>query len=347
MLAAVQTRLVDGLGLPDLVFEVPADPRPQATLPQLKIAAFLPGGPTGPYVFTTTGICQHPLPDGRRLEVMLAFQPAPAEHLKDPILRLLTTFALHLVDSPQPVHIGQVIRAEQDMAELSPMRGLMFAPPVFLDPGALKLGGPEAPVELLWLLPIYDTEAQVVLKEGPAALLARFTAAETPLLNFQRPPAPLQAKPPRPAAKPKPKAKPGPRLKRARPSARGPVTTRPTPSARAAAGYAGGPPAKAPPAHTGTGPGDRPRPRPKLKPKQRPELPTRKPEVRFDLDQDQAEPPSLKPRLPPPRSLTTRKTPDDLAADKQARIEALKQKAQDANRRAKARAQRAKAPPED
>lgn len=344
-------------GLPDLVFDVPADPRPDAPMHHLHIAGFLPSGPTGPYVFCTAGASRAPMADGRRVEGMLAFQPAPSEQLKDPILRLLTAFSLHVQNSERPVQFGEVIRAEQDMSELSPMRGLMFAPPVLFNEAAHQLGSPKAPVELMWLVPIYDEEAQLLLARGATTLLNRFIEEETELLNFSRAPVRLRPKP-APKEKPQPEEKPQRKARkkvlRARPSARGPMISRPTPSAGAKRGYAGGaPPPKPPAAPTAASPTRGSAASPEPKKPARPRLPSkpagrppkRKPEIRFDLDKGK-EPVQQKPRLPPPRHLTKRESEEEKAAARAARIAELKQKAQDANRRAKARAKRDAGKPE-
>ena len=105
---------------------------PGSPLASLNLAFFSPGGPEAPVLFATCGASLYKMSDGRRVEalVILARQP-PAEHF-EPLRRLLASFALFAEASGQTVQLGDVVRAEAELAPLCGMDAVLFVPPLHI-----------------------------------------------------------------------------------------------------------------------------------------------------------------------------------------------------------------------
>lgn len=365
----IRKHLVEHLGPPDEVFEVSGSPLPDSPVQALNLAYFAPAGPHSPVVFATCGASLYEMKDGRRIEGIVIMRQEPAGDAFDAVHRMLASFALFAESNDQVIRLGDVVRAPEELQQFCSMDAILFMPPIpFVETfHRVELAGGKQ-VEIVWLLPVFQSEANYALEHGPQALMMLFAAQSLDLTEPNRDEAntliaPSDAadmakrkgeenrkraeeegpKPMQPRAKPKTSRRSVGKgsydvEETKRPGGAVKISRRNKPKKKKKAPARPSPqPARGPSAPSSPQPEGRPPPRRKQAPPGRPG-PKKKEEVRFEID-------NKKPaRDPKPRPLTTRpekkvEPKEDPEEAKKRRIAELKKKAQEAAARARARQQ--------
>lgn len=191
----VQEHLVGTLGPPTELFDVAPDPSDEGAT-ALSLAYFAPQGPEAPVVFATCGAALHQMADGRRIEGLILMHQAPAPSAFEAVQRLLAQFSAFPRTNPEPIQFGDVVRAQGMLQDFCGMEAVLFMPPVPFAPEFHEVApGADESVEFVWLLPVYEAEAEYAMQHGPQALLMLFTAQGLNLTDLGRPHADTQISP--------------------------------------------------------------------------------------------------------------------------------------------------------
>jgi suppressor of fused protein SUFU len=183
----VRKHLVEHLGRPDEVFEVRGSPLANSPLQVLHLAYFAPGGTEAPVVFATCGASLFQMKDGRRVEGIMLLRAAPSPEAVIAIHRMLSSFAIFAEANDETVRVGDVVRAPENLHQFSHMDAVLFLPPVpFVESFHKILIRNDQSVDVIWLLPVYESEAQYALKHGPQALMLLFAAQGLDLTEMER-----------------------------------------------------------------------------------------------------------------------------------------------------------------
>lgn len=401
---------MQSFGEPEQVQVMQGGAAPDA-IPQLHVAQFAPEGPTSPNVFATCGASLYEMEDGRRIEGIVICRREPTEEERQGILRLLGRFSLFPATQKAVFRPGDLIDAKEDLAAFCDMDSVLMLPPLPFVDTFRTVDSRHGAIEILWLVPIFNAEAEYARTHGIPALLNLVSAQGLDLSEPRRDEANTLMAPeeaasmalerakeqaekaknaapsPRSVAKLKTnrknvgkgsfdveegaggvkinrRAAPKPKVKAETPRTTAPAPAAPDPAPMASGGPSRGPAVPGFPGGSAANPpgglarggppaGVRPVPGPPgaARPGGLPGRagsgapgaggPARQP-VRFDLSAaGVAPPPTSKPTLParkktePPKV----KTPEELEAERKARIEALKEAAREADERAKARTQ--------
>lgn len=158
---AVLKHLVQRLGAPQRRIALPGQ--------RSEIAVYAPA-PEAPAMYISCGLSEERA--GRRLvELILIFQPQPAQSMEPTIAETLLAFGEHDLAAEQTVAMPTTGRA------LWPMDKLLLLPPLTFPEDFRRLSLPDGTeVELLWALPVFETEAQYAAAHGSDALLDLFSA---------------------------------------------------------------------------------------------------------------------------------------------------------------------------
>jgi hypothetical protein len=354
----IRKHLVEHLGPPDEVFEVSGSPIPGSPVQALNLAYFAPAGPHSPVVFATCGASQFTMKDGRRVEGILILRKEPDADAFDAVHRMLASFALFAEANNQVIRQGDVVRAPEELSKFCDMDAILFMPPIPFVPSFHKVHVTDGEVEVLWLVPVFEQEAEYALANGPQSLMMLFAAQGLDLTEPRRGEANTLMEPKDAAEMAKRMGEESAR--KAESEGPRPILTQPTKPktsrrdvgkgsydveehagevkiSRRSKGKKPAPPPTGRPQHP---PPQRDRqPSSALPPQQRrkpitPAIPKVKEETRFDLGK-RPEPP------PPPKIPVRREKKEEPKEDpeqaKQRRIAELKQKAKEAAERAKAR----------
>lgn len=183
----VRKHLVEHLGQPDEVFEISGSPIPNSPVQSLNLAYFAPGGSHAPVVFATCGASLYRMNDGRRVEGLIILRREPNGVGFEGVNKLLGSFALFAESTGQAVRIGDVVRAPNELKQFCQMDAVLFLPPVPFVPQFHQLPVTRnEQVDLVWLLPVYEDEAEYALKHGPQALMLLFAAQGLDLTDPER-----------------------------------------------------------------------------------------------------------------------------------------------------------------
>jgi hypothetical protein len=353
----IRKHLVEHLGPPDEVFEVSGSPIPGSPMQALNLAYFAPAGPHSPVVFATCGAAQYTMKDGRRIEGILILRREPDAEAFDAVHRLLASFALFAEANDQVIRHGDVVHAPEELSKFCDMDALLFMPPIpFVQTFHTLQVTQGKEVEILWLLPVYDAEAEYALANGPQSLMMLFAAQSLDLTEPHRAEANtmMEAKDAAEMAKrmgeeharrteaegPKPMAQPAKPKTSRRTIGKGSFEVEEEGGAvKISRRNKPKKPAPPPPAKMGTTPAEvasNQQPVPARKKPIIAAIPKRKEETRFDLGDKK--PQSSEPKLPA-RPKKVEEPKDDPETAKKKRIDELKKKAQDAAQRAKQRKQ--------
>lgn len=184
---AVRQHLVSHLGAPADVVAIRGNPDPDAVLQEIEVATFAPGGTDQPVVFATCGVSRVEMQDGRYVEAMIIVNRMPSAAHTEAIHKLLGSFALFAENNAQPVGLGDVVRSKDDVQTFSEMDALVFMPPLpFVESFHEFSRADGAEVEYIWLLPVYEDEAQYALDHGPGPLMMVFAAQRLDLTRMDR-----------------------------------------------------------------------------------------------------------------------------------------------------------------
>ncbi len=184
-ITAVRSHLVQGLGPPSDVLELSGSP--DKKLPKLEVAMWTPAGPTGPAVLISCGMSKVAMPDQRRFEAVLIVRPVPSKEHVLQTVKLAGRFGLFLASATHAVPTGTVIRAPEELAGISSMTALVLMPAITFPPQFRQFKkGDKVAVDLVWLVPVHESEAQIVETHGAEALMMQFTAYGTDLATWHR-----------------------------------------------------------------------------------------------------------------------------------------------------------------
>lgn len=181
----VREHLIVHLGAPYEVCELRRNPVTGSPIELLEIAYFAPGGMQAPVLFSTCGLSQSLMENGRRMEGLFMMRPAPAK--PQPVYDLLAAFALYPDKHQVSVGIGDVIPGGAELEALCPMDALLVLPPVQFVEGFQRVPRwDQQIVDLYWLVPVFEREAEYALQHGPEALLMNFAAQGLDLTDLRR-----------------------------------------------------------------------------------------------------------------------------------------------------------------
>ena len=181
----VREHLIVHLGAPYEVAELRKNPVKGSPIEMLEIAYFAPGGMQAPVLFSTCGLSQSLMENGRRMEGLFMLRPAPAK--PQLVYDLLSAFALYPDANQVAIGIGDVIPGGAELEALCPMDALLVLPPVQFVEGFQRIPRwDQTIVELFWLVPVFEHEAKYALEHGPEALLLLFAAQGLDLTDLKR-----------------------------------------------------------------------------------------------------------------------------------------------------------------
>lgn len=181
----VREHLIVHLGAPYEVAELRRNPVKGSPIEMLEIAYFAPGGMQAPVLFSTCGLSQSLMENGRRMEGIFMMRPAPAK--PQLVYDLLSAFALYPDKNQVSIGIGDVLPGGAELEALCPMDALLVLPPVQFVEGFQRIPRwDQQIVDLFWLVPVFEQEAAYALQHGPEALLMLFAAQGLDLTDLKR-----------------------------------------------------------------------------------------------------------------------------------------------------------------
>jgi hypothetical protein len=198
---AVRNHLMTFLGAPSGIVELKGN-QAQSTLLKLEIGVFTPGGKDGPVLMATCGASLVPMNDGRRLEGILIAKRAPPKERAGALHALLAGFATYAEKNNVALGVGAVIPAAKELSPLCNMTAMALFPPLPVKEDFWHLAHPEHQVEFVWLVPLYEAEAEFCLEKGPGKLHKLFAEQGTDLADLQRDPVSLDGNPAASSARP-------------------------------------------------------------------------------------------------------------------------------------------------
>ena len=183
----IRQHLVEHLGPPEEVFEVTGSPLPNSPVQALNLAYFSPQGPQSPVVFATCGASLFTMKDGRRIEGLVILRREPDAEGFASVQRLLGSFSLFAESNDEVIQINDVLHAPKELTQFCQMDALLFMPPIPFVQKFHKIALSESEyVDLLWLLPVYTSEAEYAMQHGPQAVMMLFAAQSLDLTDPDR-----------------------------------------------------------------------------------------------------------------------------------------------------------------
>lgn len=130
-----------------------------------QIVHYEPGkGPVGTEIFTTLGLSDFPLgPHGVRIELLMIVPLRLTPGTIPPILHHAGALPLEADEVPE---LGDTFSAVDGLREVSPMDCLYVGRPLFQRPEFSPFDNGFERVHFLWLIPVYDVEAEFVEDHG-------------------------------------------------------------------------------------------------------------------------------------------------------------------------------------
>lgn len=120
--------------------------------------------PAGTEIFSTVGLSDYELSDlGARIELIMIAPLGLTSGTIPPILVAAGEMPIDADDVPQ---LGDTFVAIEPLREVSPMDCLYVGRPLYQPPDFNPFDNGDAQVLFLWLIPIYDIEAEFVDTEG-------------------------------------------------------------------------------------------------------------------------------------------------------------------------------------
>jgi len=184
-IATVRAHLVQTLGPPLEVLELSGSP--DKRLAKLEVATWQPAGPTGPLIMASCGISRLVMPDGRRMEALMLVRPVPSKDDTAVLVKLLGRFGLLIANATGSIPPGTVIRAPEEMAPVSTMPDLVLLPAITFPPLFRQIKKGDQTIDIAWLAPVHEIEAQLVESQGGEALMMQFSAYGVDLAAWHRP----------------------------------------------------------------------------------------------------------------------------------------------------------------
>jgi hypothetical protein len=213
------------------------DLRGKKPMERLEVAVFEPTAQNAPKIFVTCGAAAVPGVGNRRHEFVMMVRPAPDKERTQKIAHLLGALAAYPVKHSAQLSAGAVIHSPQEVGVALGAQALLALPPIPFAPAFGRFSGPQGDVDLLWVVPVSETEASWAEKNGVKSLYESWQAHGTDLSLLGRPfvdpakPAPKRA--PAPAAPAKPDAPPkgaAAKTATAKPAPAKPAPSKPAPA---------------------------------------------------------------------------------------------------------------------
>ncbi len=177
---------MEHLGAPVEVLELTGSPVPRSPVQALNVAYFAPAGPQSPVVFATCGAALLEL-KGARAEVIMLLRREPNARGFEAVQKLLSGFVVFAETRGEPIQVGDIVRAPDDLKHLGTMESLLFLPPIPFVPNFHRAPITQnRSVDLFWMLPVYAAEAAYALQHGPQALMMLFAAQSLDLTDLER-----------------------------------------------------------------------------------------------------------------------------------------------------------------
>jgi hypothetical protein len=186
IITAVRDHLSSFLGSPLKV--VSADMNdPELSFSSVELAMFN-AAPDQPTIFTTCGLANHQTLDGQRRELVFIAQDGLQPSIQSAVFNLLASMVVFAAKAVPPLNYGGMIAAEEELSIITPMGGLIFFPPfILVDEFHSFIAFDGSSVQLLWMVPIYEREADYAAQFEPQILAKLFGANELNLSDLQRP----------------------------------------------------------------------------------------------------------------------------------------------------------------
>ncbi len=184
---AVRQHLYARLGPAGEAEVLEGNPLPGSPVQRLELPFFYPEGPIEVAVFATIGASAFVMPDGGRLEGLFLCREPPERDAFPHVHALLAAFATQAEATGATLDLGDVIPAQALLAPLAPMDALLLLPPV---PLGAELAHLELPgggrVDFAWLMPVFDDEAALAIREGAQRLMALFALERVDPCDLRR-----------------------------------------------------------------------------------------------------------------------------------------------------------------
>jgi len=191
---AVRNHLASFLGPPTQVLTAELH-EPSLPFASVELAHFN-AAPNQPSIFASCGLANNQILDGRRMELLFIAQNGTQDHVRECAFNLLASMVSFAATAVPPLNYGGMIAAGEYLSSISPMEGLVFFPPFILVNAFHGFAAPDgSPVQLLWMVPIYESEADYAAQYEPRALANLFGVNELNLTDLQRPQANVDMSP--------------------------------------------------------------------------------------------------------------------------------------------------------
>lgn len=176
--ATVETHFAQLLGSPVRVTLA----RAGAVRASFRVAAYGDQPMTGALTFVTLGLSDQPLgEDGVRQELLLSVMK---DDYADSLLNVLFGIGHHLSQTGEPAGYGDILDWTEPIVEGGPSHLLVYSPS-HLGDDAETVPGNE-PVDILWLIPITQSEADFVRDRGLDAFTSMLAKRDPDLFDLHR-----------------------------------------------------------------------------------------------------------------------------------------------------------------
>lgn len=153
----------------------------------LQVVAFREAQSLAETVYMTVGLSRHELVIGEnkkvRQELVLPIQGTSES---DAVVSLLLALCEQILNHHLGLLRGQVLRLSTDEARVLGFEAVYCALPVFLDPTFATFRGSEPPTVIVWVVPIYSSEAAFVDAHGWSAFEELLESKDANLLLADR-----------------------------------------------------------------------------------------------------------------------------------------------------------------
>jgi hypothetical protein len=140
------------------------DVDPAGTELPFRIVHYEGKAPPGTEIFSTLGLSDYELSDtGARIELIMIAPATLTAGTIPPILVSAGELPIEVGDVP---NVGDTFRSIDALREVSPMDCLYVGRPLYLPPELNPFDTGDAEVLFVWLIPVYEQEADFVDAEG-------------------------------------------------------------------------------------------------------------------------------------------------------------------------------------
>ena len=193
-ISAVRDHLTTFLGAPSRVLNLQLN-NPDLPFESLEIAIFNEEN-EHPTILSTCGLCQNQILDGRRMELLFIVDDHGNSAVLEALVDTLGTLSVFAATAVPPLNYGGMLGAREQLETISPMDGVIFFPPFMLVNEFHGFEAPDgSPIQFLWVVPIYEDEAEYADEHGPRELANLVGANQINLTDLERPMANVEMTP--------------------------------------------------------------------------------------------------------------------------------------------------------